>query len=72
MSYLIFKQTIQTILSQGNTISDEKTLNWMKEIKKSATAINTVWAILAEQKVDTEISNNFTEQNESLVVVFNY
>ena len=69
---ITFNQTIQTILSQGNTISDEKTLNWMKEIKKSATAINTVWAILAEQKVETEISNNFTEQNESLVVIFNY
>ena len=67
---ITFNQTINTIFSQGNTISDEKTLNWVKEIKKSATAINTVWAILAEQKVDTEISNNFTEQNESLVVVF--
>ena len=67
---ITFNQTINTIFSQGNTISDEKTLNWLKEIKKSAAAINTVWAILAEQKVDTEISNNFSEQNESLVVVF--
>jgi len=65
-----FNQTINTIFSQVNTISDEKTLNWMKEIKKSATAINTVWAILEEQKVESEISNNFSEQNESLVVVF--
>ena len=65
-----FNQTINTIFSQMNTISDEKTLNWMKEIKKSATAINTVWAILEEQKIESEISNNFSEQNESLVVVF--
>ena len=65
-----FNQTINTIFSQVNTISDEKTLNWMKEIKKSATAINTVWAILEEQKIESEISNNFSEQNESLVVVF--
>ena len=65
-----FNQTISTIFSQVNTISDEKTLNWVKEIKKSATAINTVWAILEEQKVDSEISNNFSEQNESLIVVF--
>jgi predicted small secreted protein len=65
-----FNQTINTIFSQMNTISDEKTLNWMKEIKKSATAINTVWAILEDQKVESEISNNFSEQNESLVVVF--
>jgi len=65
-----FNQTINTIFSQVNTISDEKTLNWMKEIKKSATAINTVWAILEEQKVESEISNNFSEQNESLVVLF--
>jgi hypothetical protein len=65
-----FNQTINTIFSQVSTISDEKTLNWMKEIKKSATAINTVWAILEEQKVESEISNNFSEQNESLVVVF--
>lgn len=65
-----FNQTISTIFSQVNTISDEKTLNWVKEIKKSATAINTVWAILEEQKVDSEVSNNFSEQNESLIVVF--
>ena len=39
---ITFNHTIHTILSQGNTISDEKTLNWMKEIKKSALAINTV------------------------------
>ena len=65
-----FNQTINTIFSQVNTISDEKTLNWMKEIKKSATAINTVWAILEDQKIESEISNNFSEQNESLVVVF--
>ncbi len=49
---------------------DEKTNVWVKEINKSAKAINAIWSVLAtEPKIDTDFSND-SEQKEDLIVVF--
>ncbi|RXK52477.1 hypothetical protein [Aquirufa rosea] len=67
---ITFNQTIQTISRQAQNFSDDKSLNWMKEINKSAKAINTIWAILGQEPViDSNLDLEF-EQKPELVVVF--
>jgi patatin-like phospholipase/acyl hydrolase len=65
----LFNETVKSIANQA-VVSDEKTNVWVKEINKSAKAINAIWAVLAtEPKIDADFSND-TEQNENLIVVF--
>jgi hypothetical protein len=55
----IFNATIKTIILQGDNISDASTLTWIKEIGKSAKAINIVWAVVEEPKnIDFSIINS--------------
>ena len=65
----LFNETVKSIANQA-VVSDEKTNVWVKEINKSAKAINAIWAVLAtEPKIDADFFND-TEQNENLIVVF--
>lgn len=67
---VLFNTTVKTIVSQVNTISDTKTLTWIKEISKSAQSINMVWAVVDEEKnIDTP-ANNLSEQLVETIVVF--
>ena len=67
---VLFNKTVQAIVNQGTGAADEKTNVWVKEINKSAKAINAIWSILAtEPKIDADFSND-TEQKEDLIVVF--
>jgi len=64
---VIFNSTIKTIISQVDTITDPSTLIWIKEISKSAKAINVVWAVVTEEKDVDSNFYNFSENNlESL------
>ncbi len=66
----LFNETVQSIVNQGSVNSDEKTNNWVKEINKSAKAINAIWSVLAiEPKIEADFSN-VSEQKEDLIVVF--
>ncbi|MHA8049670.1 hypothetical protein V7S79_00975 [Aquirufa sp. ROCK-SH2] len=66
----IFNQTIQSISSQAQNISDEKSLNWIKEINKSAKAINAIWGSLEQAPVLENELNPLSETKEDLVIVF--
>jgi CxxC motif-containing protein (DUF1111 family) len=67
---VLFNKTVQAIVNQGTGVMDEKTNVWVKEINKSAKAINAIWSVLAtEPKIDTDFSND-SEQKEDLIVVF--
>jgi hypothetical protein len=67
---VLFNKTVQAIVNQGTGAADEKTNVWVKEINKSARAINAIWSVLAtEPKIDADFSND-TEQKEDLIVVF--
>jgi hypothetical protein len=67
---VLFNKTVQAIVNQGTGVMDEKTNVWVKEINKSAKAINAIWSVLAtEPKIDADFSNE-TEQKEDLIVVF--
>lgn len=64
----LFNETVQSIANQ--VVTSEKTSNWIKEINKSAKAINTIWAVLeAEPKIESDL-DIISEQNQDLVVVF--
>lgn len=64
----LFNETVRSIANQ--VVTSEKTSNWIKEISKSAKAINTIWAILeAEPKIESDLTI-FSEQTQELVVVF--
>ena len=66
---VLFNKTVQAIVNQAG-VSDEKTNAWVKEINKSAKAINAIWSILAtEPTIDTDFSND-SKQNDDLIVVF--
>ena len=67
---VIFNATIKTIISQVDTISDANTLIWIKEISKSAKAINAVWAVIEEEKSIDTSSSNLPEENIETIVVF--
>lgn len=65
----LFNETVQSIVNQAG-VSDEKTNNWVKEINKSAKAINAIWSVLAiEPKIEADFTNE-SEQNQDLIVVF--
>lgn len=66
----IFNQTIQSISSQAQNISDERSLNWIKEINKSAKAINAIWGSLATAPVLENELNPLSETKQDLVIVF--
>jgi hypothetical protein len=65
----LFNKTVNSIVNQTG-VSDEKTNNWVKEINKSAKAINAIWAVLSiEPEINADFSND-SEQNQDLIVVF--
>lgn len=66
----IFNATIKTIISQGDNITDASTLTWIKEISKSAKAINIVWAVVEEEKSIETPTNNFSETSLDTIIVF--
>ena len=66
----IFNETIKTIISQGDNITDVNTLTWIKEISKSANAINVVWAVVGEEKSIETSANNLPETQVDTIVVF--
>jgi hypothetical protein len=66
----IFNQTIKSISAQVNNISDEKSLNWIKEINKSAKAINAIWASLDQNPILENDLNPLPEIKEDLIIVF--
>ncbi|MHA8066487.1 hypothetical protein V7S76_07370 [Aquirufa sp. ROCK2-A2] len=65
----IFNQTIKSIFSQAQNISDEKSLNWIKEINKSAKAINAIWASLDQNPVVENELNPLSENQVELIIV---
>ena len=66
----IFNATIKTIISQGDNITDASTLTWIKEISKSAKAINIVWAVVEEEKSIETSTNNLSETSLDTIIVF--
>ena len=66
----IFNETIKTIISQGDNITDASTLTWIKEISKTANAINVVWAVVEEEKSIETSANNLPETQVDTIVVF--
>jgi hypothetical protein len=66
----IFNATIRTIISQVDNITDANTLTWIKEISKSANAINVVWAVVEEEKSIETSENNLPETQFDTIVVF--
>jgi hypothetical protein len=66
----IFNATIKTIISQVDNITDANTLIWIKEISKSANAINVVWAVVEEEKSIETSENNLPETQVDTIVVF--
>lgn len=66
----IFNTTIKTIISQGDNITDASTLTWIKEIGRSAKAINVVWAVVEEEKSIETSTNNLSETQVDTIIVF--
>jgi hypothetical protein len=66
----IFNATIKTIISQVDNIKDSNTLTWIKEIGKSAKAINVVWAVVEEEKSIETSTNNLSETHVDTFIVF--
>ncbi|MEK6547121.1 MAG: hypothetical protein AABZ56_02275 [Bacteroidota bacterium] len=65
----LFNETVQSIVNQAG-VMDKKTNTWVKEINKSAKAINAIWSVLAiEPKIEADLTNE-TDQNKELIVVF--
>ena len=65
-----FNQTIENLTSQVQNIQDEKSLNWIKEINKSAKNINIIWSINEKSPaIDVDLKD-MTETPSSLIVVF--
>ena len=67
---LTFNQTIKNLSTQAQNIQDEKSLNWIKEINKSAKNINIIWAINEKSPVIDVDANDMTFASNSLIVVF--
>lgn len=66
----IFNETIKNLSAQAQNIQDEKSLNWIKEINKSAKNINIIWAINEKSPVIDVDANDMTFASNSLIVVF--
>ncbi len=66
----IFNQTINNLSSQALNIQDEKSLNWIKEINKSAKNINIIWSINEKTPANDVDLKDMTEGQNSLIVVF--
>ncbi len=67
---ITFNQTIKNLSSQAQNIQDEKSLNWIKEINKSAKNINIIWSINDKTPVIDVDLKDMTEAPSSLIVVF--
>lgn len=65
-----FNETIKNLSSQAQNIQDEKSLNWIKEINKSAKNINIIWSINEKTPIVDVDLNDMTEAQNSLIVVF--
>ena len=66
----IFNQTIVSISNQARNISDEKSLKWLKEIVKSAKAINAIWGSVNQNPVIENEINPFSESTPELIIIF--
>ena len=66
----IFNETIKNLSAQAQNIQDEKSLNWIKEINKSAKNINIIWSINDKTPVIDVDLKDMTEAPSSLIVVF--
>jgi hypothetical protein len=66
----IFNQTIVSISNQAQNISDEKSLKWLKEIVKSAKAINAIWGSVNQNPVIENEINPFSESTPELIIIF--
>lgn len=66
----IFNQTIVSISNQAQNISDEKSLKWLKEIVKSAKAINAIWGSVNQNPVIENEINPFSESIPELIIIF--
>ena len=66
----IFNQTIVSISNQAQNISDEKSLKWLKEIVKSAKAINAIWGSVNQNPVIENEINPFSEITPELIIIF--
>lgn len=67
---ITFNLTIKNLSSQAQNIQDEKSLNWIKEINKSAKNINIIWSINDKTPVIDVDLKDMTEAPSSLIVVF--
>ena len=67
---ITFNQTIKNLSSQAQNIQDEKSLNWIKEINKSAKNINIIWSINDKTPVIDVDLNDMIDAPSSLIVVF--
>ena len=67
---LTFNQTINNLSAQAQNIQDEKSLNWIKEINKSAKNINIIWSINDKTPVIDVDLNDMIDAPSSLIVVF--
>ncbi len=65
-----FNQTIQAIINQANNIPNGKSLSWLRDIKKSTKAINTIWAILNDQYLIDAPENKLSDADQNIIVVF--
>ncbi len=67
---VIFNETIKNLSAQAQNIQDEKSLNWIKEINKSAKNINIIWSINEKTPTNDVDLKEMTEEPNSLIVVF--
>lgn len=65
-----FNQTIENLTSQVQNIQDEKSLNWIKEINKSARNINIIWSINDKTPVIDVETKDMIEAPSAFIVVF--
>ena len=67
---LQFNQTIQNLTKQAENIQDEKSLNWIKEINKSAKNINLIWSLNDKNPVIDVDSQDMIEAPKAVIVIF--
>jgi hypothetical protein len=67
---LVFNQTILSISIKAQNNSDEKSLNWIIELNKSAKAINAIWGSLEQAPISENELNPLSETKQDLVIVF--
>lgn len=67
---LAFNTCIQQLSKVENNKMDQGSLNWIKEINKSATAINIVWSIQEQEPIVDLANTTLNEDKTEIMVVF--